>query len=97
MSQEDSPAAREILTRFGSTEPVESLDGRGYTVNAEDAPAALQLILTEFASRGIQLYDAGMRRPTLDDVFLTLTGHTASTDDSETDTTDTAPAQKAQK
>ena len=105
VSLDDSAAAHEILTRFGSTEPAVSIDGRGLTVNAEDAPAALQLILTEFASRGIQLYDAGMRRPTLDDVFLKLTGHTASVDDAdsaETDSSAQAPAlkqktQKAQK
>ena len=105
VSQDDAAAAREILTRFGSTEPAVSLDGRGFTVNAEDAPTALKLILTEFASRGIQLYDAGMRRPTLDDVFLTLTGHSASAGDSdteaemkpETDLTDAARARKAKK
>ncbi|QYH36208.1 ATP-binding cassette domain-containing protein [Salinibacterium sp. M195] len=98
VSLDDATAAHEILTRFGSTAPTVSLDGRGLTVNAEDAPAALQLILTDFASRGIQLYDAGMRRPTLDDVFLKLTGHTASTADAETTATESAaPAQKVQK
>ncbi|MEL0626907.1 ATP-binding cassette domain-containing protein [Salinibacterium amurskyense] len=100
VSQDDAAAAREILTRFGSTEPAVSLDGRGFTVNAEDAPAALQLILTEFAGRGIPLYDAGMRRPTLDDVFLKLTGHTASADDAAatgTENTDAPSSRKAQK
>lgn len=94
VSTDDSDAAHEILTRFGSTEPAVSIDGRGLTVNAEDAPAALQLILSEFAHRGIQLYDAGMRRPTLDDVFLKITGHTASADDA-TDSESTSPPQKA--
>jgi ABC-2 type transport system ATP-binding protein len=100
VSTDYSAVAREILTRLGTTEPAVSLDGRGLTVNAEDAPAALQLILSEFANRGVQLYDAGMRRPTLDDVFLTLTGHTASIDDAENNGSSsskkTVSAQKAQ-
>ena len=78
VSSEDSPVAREILGRLGSSEPTVSDDGRELTVKAEDAPAALRLILAEFGSRGIRLYDAGMRRPTLDDVFLRLTGHAAT-------------------
>ncbi|HBR89542.1 MAG TPA: daunorubicin/doxorubicin resistance ABC transporter ATP-binding protein DrrA, partial [Microbacterium sp.] len=36
------------------------------------------------ADAGIALHDAGMRRPTLDDVFLQLTGHAADGDDEET-------------
>jgi len=28
---------------------------------------------------GVEVLDAGIRRPTLDDVFLTLTGHEAET------------------
>jgi ABC-2 type transport system ATP-binding protein len=35
------------------------------------------------ATEGIGLHDAGMRRPTLDDVFLQLTGHAAETEDAE--------------
>jgi ABC-2 type transport system ATP-binding protein len=75
VSADDSIAAQEILTRFGSAEPTVSGDGRELTVKAADAPDALQRILAEFGDRGIRLYDAGMRRPTLDDVFLRLTGH----------------------
>ena len=78
VSADDSAAALEVMTRFGSSEPIVTADGRGLTVNAEDAPQALQRILAEFGSRGIRLFDAGMRRPTLDDVFLRLTGHMAS-------------------
>jgi ABC-2 type transport system ATP-binding protein len=36
---------------------------------------------------GVQLDDLGLRRPTLDDVFLALTGHVA-----ETETAASAPA-----
>jgi len=81
VSADDSATALEIMTQFGSSEPIVTADGRGLTVNAEDAPEALQRILAEFGSRGIRLFDAGMRRPTLDDVFLRLTGHMASDED----------------
>ncbi|MEO6505240.1 MAG: ATP-binding cassette domain-containing protein [Terrimesophilobacter sp.] len=83
VSPDDSIAAQEILTRFGSAEPTVSGDGRELTVKAADAPDALQRILAEFVDRGIHLYDAGMRRPTLDDVFLRLTGHVAEEDGAE--------------
>ncbi len=79
VTADDREAAREVLTRYGSAQPTVSADGRSLTVGATDAPAALYGILGEFADRNIRLYDAGMRRPTLDEVFLRMTGHAAST------------------
>ena len=76
----DSESALEVLRRFGSADPTVSEDGRALTVSADDGPAALQRILAELAERDVRLYDAGMRRPTLDEVFLRLTGHVASED-----------------
>ena len=38
---------------------------------------ALATVLAELRSRGIAVHDIGLRRPTLDDVFLSLTGHAA--------------------
>lgn len=77
VSAEDTSATLDIVRQFGSSEPAVSAEGRAITVNAADAPAALQAILAQLSARGIRLYDAGMRRPTLDDVFLLLTGHAA--------------------
>ena len=82
VSADDTAAARAVLARHGSGEPTVSTDGRALTVNAADAPTALQAILGELGVQGIRLFDAGMRRPTLDDVFLTLTGHMATEEDS---------------
>ncbi|MET4004248.1 ABC-2 type transport system ATP-binding protein [Arthrobacter sp. UYCu511] len=73
----DSATVAQILARVGDAEPAVSADGHELSVSAQDAPAALQEVLAELESRGIKLYDAGMRRPTLDDVFLRLTGHGA--------------------
>jgi ABC-2 type transport system ATP-binding protein len=81
VSADDSVAAIAVLKKHGKSDPVVSSDGRSLTVASDDAPAALQKILAAFETAGTRLFDAGMRRPTLDDVFLRLTGHTASEDE----------------
>lgn len=73
----DGAAAREILARYGDGAPEISSDGRGLDVAVSDGPPALQHVLADLRSAGVELHDAGMRRPTLDDVFLKLTGHKA--------------------
>ena len=81
VASEDSESALEVLRRFGSSDPTISDDGRELTVSADDGPTVLQRILAEFADLDIRLYDAGMRRPTLDEVFLRLTGHMATAEE----------------
>jgi len=83
----DAPAALEVLGRHGEGEPTATGDGRGVEVSVIDGPRALQAVLAELGAAGIDLHDAGMRRPTLDDVFLKLTGHKAdkADDDSAAD------------
>ena len=87
-SGEDSAVVVELLERIGNAAPSVSADGRELTVGAHDAPAALQAVLAELGSRGIPLYDAGMRRPTLDDVFLRLTGHAVDAENTSQRTSD---------
>lgn len=48
-----------------------------------DGAGHLIEVLTQLRQADIEVYDVGLRRPTLDDVFLTLTGH-SSDDDSDT-------------
>ena len=79
----DSREAAEVLRAHGTSEPTVDGGGRELTVNAADAPLALQRILARLGELGIPLFDAGMRRPTLDDVFLRLTGHSASNEKEE--------------
>lgn len=75
VKETDAGAAREILARHGEGSP--SVNDRTVEVPVIDGPRALQYVLSDLGSADIQLHDAGMRRPTLDDVFLKLTGHKA--------------------
>jgi ABC-2 type transport system ATP-binding protein len=57
-------------------------------VGVINGPRALQYVLGDLGQAGVELHDAGMRRPSLDDVFLKLTGrHAENTDEN-------APAEK---
>ncbi|PXA68729.1 ATP-binding cassette domain-containing protein [Cryobacterium arcticum] len=83
----DSDAAFQVLARYGAGDPQVSNDRRGLDVAVTDGPPALQHVLADLRSAGVELHDAGMRRPTLDDVFLKLTGHKAdkAADENEDD------------
>ena len=77
MDAKDAGAARDILARHGAGKPHTADDGRTLEVAVQNGPASLQLVLADLQARGIGLHDAGIRRPTLDDVFLQLTGRPA--------------------
>ncbi len=86
VEESDGDAVRALLASHGTGEPVVT-GGRTWVVPVDDGPAALAAIMSAAARDGIALHDAGMRRPTLDDVFLQLTGHMAEEAD---DTTESA-------
>jgi ABC-2 type transport system ATP-binding protein len=46
--------------------------------------ASLSVVIGELQAAGVAVSDIGLRRPTLDDVFLTLTGHTTAEDNGAT-------------
>jgi ABC-2 type transport system ATP-binding protein len=50
---------------------------RRLTVPVTGGAKLLAEVIRELDSRGIEIDDIGLRRPTLDDVFITLTGHAA--------------------
>ncbi|MFI7483753.1 ATP-binding cassette domain-containing protein [Kocuria sp. M1R5S2] len=74
----DIGRATAILARHGEGAPAVGEQGRELQVAVRHGPAALQRVLADLDAAGIRLHDAGMRRPTLDDVFLSVTGHTAA-------------------
>lgn len=90
VDEADAGAAREILARHGDGTP--AVSDRTVEVSVVDGPRALQYVLSDLGQANIQLHDAGMRRPTLDDVFLKLTGHRAEDETSKND----AEMEKAQ-
>ena len=72
------PAAREVLAAVATGEVRDAGFGRGITAAvADEGPADLVRVLQELQRQRIEVLEAGLRRPTLDDVFLTLTGHGA--------------------
>ncbi|WP_338069486.1 hypothetical protein [Specibacter cremeus] len=83
MDEGDAPAVLRILARFGAGEPALESDGRSAHVRVDSGPAALHAVLGELKESGIPLHDAGIRRPTLDDVFLKLTGRAATEQEPE--------------
>jgi ABC-2 type transport system ATP-binding protein len=74
----DLPAAAAILARVATAEPAADPDRRRLTAPVADRVTALTEVVRELAAAGLAVADLGLRRPTLDEVFLSLTaGHRA--------------------
>ncbi|MFD8777752.1 ATP-binding cassette domain-containing protein [Streptomyces sp. NPDC059916] len=71
-----TPAA-EILAGFGKGETTVEQHTRKLTVPVTGGAKLLAEVIRELDARGIEIDDIGLRRPTLDDVFISLTGHVA--------------------
>ncbi|MEV6647826.1 ATP-binding cassette domain-containing protein [Amycolatopsis sp. NPDC051371] len=72
-THDDLAAARRTLAGLASGEP--QAEGFRLTVPVTHGAKALTEALARLAADGVEVRDVGVRRPTLDDVFLTLTGH----------------------
>ena len=70
-----------LLTPLGVAEPVLSEHQKSMLMPVSGGVAVLRQALQLLDDEGIAVDDAGLRRPTLDDVFLTLTGHAAVDED----------------
>lgn len=86
VAESDTAIARQVLARVGHGPVHEGSSPRELEVPIDGGAQALQTVLSELSAARVELHDAGIRRPTLDDVFLTLTGRPA--EDTETDTTE---------
>jgi ABC-2 type transport system ATP-binding protein len=69
--------ASEVLLGFGKGDTTVEEHTRKLTVPVTGGAKLLAEVIRELDSRGIEIDDIGLRRPTLDDVFLSLTGHLA--------------------
>jgi ABC-2 type transport system ATP-binding protein len=82
--REDVDQARALLASLGVGEPDVEENTRRLTVPITGGAKVLAAALRDFEEAGIELQDVGLRRPTLDDVFLSLTGHAAEMAEPET-------------
>ena len=69
--------AREVLQPLGVGPVVVEEHQRSLLMPVTGGASVLADALRRLDGEGIEVDDVGLRRPTLDDVFLTLTGHTA--------------------
>jgi ABC-2 type transport system ATP-binding protein len=69
--------AREVLSALATGEVLVDDHVRRLTAPVSGGGKVLVEALGRLDAAGIEVLDVGLRRPTLDDVFLTLTGHAA--------------------
>jgi ABC-2 type transport system ATP-binding protein len=81
--RDDIRTASEVLAGFGKGETTVEEHTRMLTVPVTGGAKLLAEVIRELDGRGIEIDDIGLRRPTLDDVFLSLTGHVAEVKDAE--------------
>ncbi|MCW8377746.1 ATP-binding cassette domain-containing protein [Streptomyces justiciae] len=81
--REDIATASEVLRGFGKGDTTVEEHTRKLTVPVTGGAKLLAEVIRELDTRGIEIDDIGLRRPTLDDVFLSLTGHVAEAKDEE--------------
>ncbi|HSE70871.1 MAG TPA: DUF4162 domain-containing protein, partial [Nocardioidaceae bacterium] len=82
--------ARELLQPLGVGPVVLEEHQRSLLVPVTGGAGVLTDALRRLDAEQISVDDVGLRRPTLDDVFLTLTGHTAQESADEADRADGA-------
>ena len=78
-SAQDMVAAQSILTKIAAGPIRSQSDSNEISAPVVNGVDALREVLRAFENSRIEIVDIGLRRPTLDDVFMTLTGHEATT------------------
>jgi ABC-2 type transport system ATP-binding protein len=80
----DIPAVAEIVARVaGGAEPAIDVEGLRVIAPVSDRVSALTEVARTLQDRGIGVEDIGLRRPTLDEAFLRLTGRPATAPSTE--------------
>jgi ABC-2 type transport system ATP-binding protein len=69
--------ARAVLARLGDDEPQVIAEERRLSVATSGGAMVLAQAVRELDAAHVEITDIGIRHPTLDDVFLSLTGHHA--------------------
>ncbi|SOD62106.1 ABC-2 type transport system ATP-binding protein [Streptomyces zhaozhouensis] len=76
-AREHLPVAERILRRLGDGDTTLVEHTRKLSVPAAGGAKLLAEVIRELDGEGVEIDDIGLRRPTLDDVFISLTGHGA--------------------
>ncbi|HKA69659.1 MAG TPA: ATP-binding cassette domain-containing protein [Actinomycetes bacterium] len=74
-SAADLPAAAKVVARVATADPTTEADGQRVYAPVTDRIAALTEVVRALQDEEVLVEDVSLRRPTLDDVFLRLTGH----------------------
>ena len=90
----DVATAARILSGFGDGVPAVDEGARKVSVGVRSEPGLINQVVVTLDEQNIQLDDIVLRRPTLDDVFLTLTGR--GLDEAESEATDLSPDEQVQ-
>jgi ABC-type multidrug transport system ATPase subunit len=81
----DLPAVEETLARIGCETPHTDLDSQRVSARVEGGGDQLRDVIRLLDERGIEVDDVGLRRPSLDEVFLAVTGKHLDPTDPDTD------------
>ncbi len=81
----DLPAVEETLARIGCEAPHTDLDSQRVSARVEGGGDQLRDVVRLLDERGIEVDDVGLRRPSLDEVFLAVTGKHLDPTDPGTD------------
>ena len=97
VNAEDLSPAQAILAQFATGDVRVDPHNRKLSAAITEGADVLRPVLQRLADANIGLADVGLHRPTLDDVFLHLTGHTAEDVDESADGRDGSIAEDRQR
>ena len=97
-SENDLAASNKILAAICGGDEVQVDEGaRKVTAAVTGGVSVLKRVLQDLGEQEIKAADIGLRRPTLDDVFLSLTGHVAEEVEEQSEDGADAPESKGRK
>jgi ABC-2 type transport system ATP-binding protein len=79
---DDLARASQLITEVATAPAEVEAETRRISAPVQDRVSAMTAALQALAAADVEVADIGLRRPTLDDVFLSLTGHKAEADPS---------------